>query len=141
MRGQREEQPYYPQRDLGQNRGGEGAEANKGEDPSHKYNFSSYHMNIISNNRDVQGLSGAPQQYQSQGPEHPGYHNQPQMYQPQAPMYQPPPQYVNNDVQMLLNNMYMVLNNQSKLLGYLIEKNDHNYNTTNKIYDEIKTIK
>lgn len=104
----------------------------KADDPLNKYSFSSYHMNIISGNNHVQTMPH-PSGYQMQGGDYMNYCQQPQ-YQPHNP-------YIANDIQMLINNMFTVLNNQSKLLTYLIEKNDHNFFTTNKIYNEIKTIK
>lgn len=85
-------------------------------------------MNIISDNKGVQGLSMTPPMYQPQNNEFMNFYGQPQVFQ-QAP------QYPSSDIQVLLNNMFMVLNNQSKLLAYLIDKNDHNFSTTNKIYD------
>ena len=87
-------------------------------------------MNIISGNRNVHGLPSIPPMPQNQNQNTDGlrYYSSPQMFQPQ--MNCPPA-----DVQALLNNMFMALNNQSKLLNYLIEKNDHNFKTTNKIYD------
>ena len=104
----------------------------RADDPLNKYSFSSYHMNIISGNNHVQTLPTG-QNYQMQNGDYMSYFNQHQ-FQPQNP-------YIGHDIQMLINNMFSVLNNQSKLLSYLIEKNDHNFFTTNKIYDELKTIK
>ena len=93
-------------------------------------------MNIISGNRNVHGLPPFPPmpQNQNKNTDELRYYSSPQIYQPQ--MNCPPV-----DVQGLLNNMFMTLNNQSKLLNYLIEKNDHNFTTANKIYDEIITAK
>lgn len=93
-------------------------------------------MNIISGNRNVHGLPPVPPMAQNQNQNTDGmrYYPPPQIFQSQ--MNSPP-----LDVHSLLNNMFMTLNNQSKLLNYLIEKNDHNFTTTNRIYDEIKTTK
>lgn len=100
------------------------------EDPLNKYSFNSYHMNIISGNRNVQGV---PPMYQNQS-DGMRYYSQPQFFQPTMPSSQA-------DVQGLLNNMFMVLNNQSNLLKYLIDKNDHNFNTTSKIYEQMQITK
>lgn len=104
----------------------------KQDDPLNKYSFSSYHMNIISGNNHVQTTPTGPSPQMRE--------NQFMNYSYQ-PHYQQPNHYVPNDLQLLINNMFTVLNNQSKLLSYLIEKNDHNFFTTNKIYSELKTIK
>lgn len=91
----------------------------KAEDPSNKYSFSSYHMNIISGNKQVQTMPSPQAGYPNQnGAEYMNY------YMP--PMFQQNSQYVGNDIQQLLNNMYMALSNQSKLLSYLVEKNEAN---------------
>lgn len=73
-------------------------------------------MNIISGNKQVQTM---PQpNYQNQPSEYGGYY-MPNMFQQQG-------QYVPPDIQQVLNNMYMALSNQSKLLSYLVEKNEAN---------------
>lgn len=91
-------------------------------------------MNIISGNRHVQGVPATPPAYQNSNSDGLRYYSQPPVYQQQM-------QYPQTDIQGLLNNMFVVLDNQSKLLNYLIEKNDHNFDTTNKIYKEITTDK
>jgi hypothetical protein len=106
----------------------------KAEDPSNKYSFSSYHMNIISGNKQVQTMPNAQPMYPNQnGSEYMNY------YMPQ--MFNQGNQYLGNDIQQLLNNMYMALSNQSKLLSYLVEKNEANIETTTKIYQEMSTLK
>lgn len=59
----------------------------------------------------------------------------------QQPVYQPQPQFIQTDLHQLLNNMYMALSNQSKLLAYLVEKNEMNIQTTTKIYEEMTNKK
>ena len=88
----------------------------KTEDPSNKYSFSSYHMNIISGNKQVQTMQQP--MYPNQQTDYPSY------YVP--PMFQQPGQFMPPDIQQVLNNMYMALSNQSKLLSYLVEKNESN---------------
>jgi len=88
-------------------------------------------MNIISGNKQVQTMQQP--MYPNQQPEYNGY------YMP--PMFQQPSQYMPTDIQQVLNNMYMALGNQSKLLSYLVEKNESNIETTAKIYQEMATLK
>lgn len=106
----------------------------KAEDQNNKYSFSSYHMNIISGNKQVQAMPNMPSMTQPQNGEYVNY------YMP--PMYSNQPQYVpGGDLHQLLNNMYMALSNQSKLLAYLVEKNDINIQTTSRIYEEMTNKK
>lgn len=60
-------------------------------------------------------------------------------YLPQG--YSQQSQYMTGDIQQVLNNMYMALSNQSKLLSYLVEKNETNIETTAKIYQEMAQIR
>jgi|JI6StandDraft_1071083.scaffolds.fasta_scaffold04058_3 hypothetical protein len=102
----------------------------KGDDQNNKYSFSSYHMNIISGNKQVQAMPNSSMMCQQQpSNDYVNYYQQ-AMFQPQAQ-----PQFVQPDLHQLLNNMYMALSNQSKLLAYLVEKNEMNIQTTTKIYE------
>jgi hypothetical protein len=88
-------------------------------------------MNIISGNKQVQaGMGNMPNMQNMCTPQNNDYMN---YYMP--PAYQTPQSFVPNDLHQLLNNMYMALNNQSKLLAYLVEKNEINIRTTVKIYE------
>lgn len=100
----------------------------KAEDQNNKYSFSSYHMNIISGNKQVQAMpsmNNLPTMPNMCPPQNNDYMS---YYMPQV--CQAPQQYMQNDMHQLLNNMYMALNNQSKLLAYLVEKNEVNIRTT-----------
>lgn len=93
-------------------------------------------MNIISGNKQVQTSPTNPMLCQQQSPtDFVNYYPQ-QMYQPQMQ-----PQFMQTDLHQLLNNMYMALSNQSKLLAYLVEKNEMNIQTTTKIYEEMTNKK
>ena len=84
-------------------------------------------MNIISGNKKVQAMPNMPAVCQTPNGDYMNY------YVPQA--FQPSQPYMQNDLHQLLNNMYLALSNQSKLLAYLVEKNELNIQTTTRIYE------
>lgn len=108
------------------NQGQEQPVALKTEDQNNKYSFSSYHMNIISGNKQVQAMPNMnmPNMCPPQNNDYMNY------YMPQSCQVPQQQQFMQNDLHQLLNNMYMALNNQSKLLAYLVEKNEMNIQTT-----------
>jgi hypothetical protein len=84
-------------------------------------------MNMINGNTQLSAMTNMTSMCQQSAGDYVNYYT--------PPIYQQQQQYIQNDLHQLLNNMYMVLSNQSKLLAYLIEKNELNIQTTTKIYE------
>jgi hypothetical protein len=89
-------------------------------------------MNNVNGNKQVQIMPNMQPVYPAQTSEYPNY---------MSPMYHLGDQYVSAEIQQVLNNMYMALSNQTKLLSYLVEKNESNIETIAKIYQEMTSLK